>query len=65
MTLGDFLKQAHACAVKSLLKVLADDLAHQMKRADDACTPLEAANAEGAVTYIRYLCKRIGPGVVN
>jgi hypothetical protein len=55
----------HASATDSLLKVLSRDLEHQLARADEACTRDECVMAQGAATYIRELCGRLRPRVLN
>jgi hypothetical protein len=65
MSLGDLIETVHASATDSLLKVLCRDLEHQLARADDACTRDECVMAQGAAAYIRELCSRLAPRVLN
>jgi hypothetical protein len=65
ISLGDIIETVHASATDSLLKVLSGDLEHQLAKADEACTRDEIVMAEGAVAYIRELCSRLGPRVLN
>ena len=65
VTLGELIETVHASATGSLLKVLSTDLEHQLARADDACTRDACVMAQGAAAYIRALCSRLRPSVLN
>jgi hypothetical protein len=65
ISIGDIIATAHACVTDSLLKLLSDDLQHQLARADAACSQDELVMAEGAMAYIRELCGKLGPRVLN